>query len=143
MTDIDPETAIKVYIAAPHEQVYIAQSWTRSLYHQGIMTTSSWTELSDFELSHFSDSQLHELANACLRDINKCHVLVLLNSKEWGSKGTGGRHVEVGWAMAQSKPVIVYGDRSNLFHYRSTVFHLEAPGDLAKKIMSVHIEFYK
>ena len=143
MTDIDPETAIKVYIAAPHELVYIARSWTSSLYHQGIMTTSTWTELSDFELSHFPDAELHELANACLRDINKCQIFVLLNAEDWESKGTGGRHVEMGYAMAQSKPVIVYGDKSNLFHYRSTVFRLAAPGDLAKKIRLVHNEFYK
>jgi 3-deoxy-D-manno-octulosonic-acid transferase len=44
-------------------------------------------------------------------------TLLLLNAPEWMQAGTGGRHVEFGYALALGKRIVVVGDApGNVFH---------------------------
>ena len=43
-------------------------------------------------------------------------MLVALNPDAWADRGTGGRHVEFGYALALGKALIVVGVRSHVFH---------------------------
>lgn len=62
-------------------------------------------------------------AAADFADIDACEGLVMLTagylSDLWGTPDallhTGGRHVEVGYALARSKPVYVVGEPENVF----------------------------
>lgn len=44
-------------------------------------------------------------------------MLIAFNPTGWEEQGTGGRHVELGYALALSKKVILFGQRSNIFHW--------------------------
>ena len=51
----------------------------------------------------------------------RADALVALNPPGWESKGTGGRHVELGSALTLGRPVILLGPRTNTFHHHSDV----------------------
>jgi hypothetical protein len=43
-------------------------------------------------------------------------ILVAFLPWKFKSHGTGGRHFEFGVAYACNKPIVIVGDRSNVFH---------------------------
>jgi hypothetical protein len=51
-----------------------------------------------------------------LQDVLNAHAVVAINPEEYRNSGTGGRHVELGYAIAHSIPVFILGCRSHVFH---------------------------
>lgn len=100
---------MKIYIAAPYPCREEAVDVMRWLESQGHTVTSRW--LTDSE--DISDTS----ANQDLEDIRDAHLLLALNSAGWESLGSGGRHVELGYALALGKSIVLVGFRSNIFHY--------------------------
>lgn len=107
-----------VYIAAPYPIRDLAQGVMRFLEEAGLDVTSSWLKSED----HLDDKH----ARLDLADVDRADALVLLNHKEWVNSGTGGRHVEVGYAIARGKPIVLVGERSNIFHYLNDVIVVPA-----------------
>lgn len=99
-----------VYIAAPWQMKTQAATRRMLLEASGIEVLARWIDLGAFA----RDSD--EGARLCLEDIGRAGAVLLINPPEWESRGTGGRHVECGVALAQGKPVVVWGIRSNTFH---------------------------
>lgn len=62
------------------------------------------------------------VAKRDFEDVILADALVLHNPKEWVTEGRGGRHVETGMVLARTRPVIVVGERSNVFHSLQRVF---------------------
>jgi nucleoside 2-deoxyribosyltransferase len=102
------EALIRVYLAAPYAMRPEALRVRRALKQSGIGCTSRWLE----DEGTISD----EWAQKDFADVARCDVFVLLNAQEWSDKGTGGRHVEFGYACALRKPILLVGVRTNLFH---------------------------
>jgi hypothetical protein len=74
-----------------------------------------------------------EIAQQDLDDIRASHVFVQLTS---GEKARGGRHVELGFALALAchdrvRAVLAVGPREHAFHYHPHVTHLPSAGDLS------------
>lgn len=76
----------------------------------GHIVTSRWVKTPD-DVSGQDD----------LTDIDICDLLLAYNPPEFENAGTGGRHVEFGYAIAQQKLIALIGNRSNIFHYLSEV----------------------
>lgn len=109
---------MKVYIAAPFADAPFARLIAQGLRQLAdIECTSRWLTGS----SELND----EWARKDLEDIDAADVLVALNAEAWNdpaaNKGSGGRHVEFGYALAMGKPILLVGSRSNIFHYHSDV----------------------
>jgi nucleoside 2-deoxyribosyltransferase len=104
---------MKVYIAAPYQEREFAQRMMAELQRDGIVCTSQWLTS--------EDDLTDEHARKDLRDIDRADAVLLINPECYASSGTGGRHVEVGYALARSKPVLLWGSRSNIFHYLNEV----------------------
>lgn len=105
---------MRVYIAAPYpiqKDAYILRGF---LADYGVECTSRW-------LTDPSEALNDEWARKDLADVARCDALVALNPDEWKNSGTGGRHVELGYALALRKPVYIIGVRSNIFHELSEV----------------------
>jgi len=100
---------MKVYIAAPYPCKEDARLVRTFLETHGINCTSQWIDEEDGE-----DSA--ERAQKDLDDVNEAHVFIALNFLEWEQRGTGGRHVEFGYAIG-TMPIILIGKRSNVFHH--------------------------
>lgn len=98
---------MRVYIAAPLELRRRAQDTALSLKAAGHEVTSRW---------HRSRLDEASIATYCLADIQRAETLLLLNPKTWSEKGTGGRHTEFGYALAEGKRLVVLGVASNDFH---------------------------
>jgi nucleoside 2-deoxyribosyltransferase len=99
---------MRVYIAAPYPVREDAQRLMSYLEHHGIEVTSGWLRE--------EDSISHEHAARDLADIDDADALVVLNPEAFHNAGTGGRHVELGYAIAKGKRIILLGERTNMFH---------------------------
>lgn len=80
----------------------------------GIEVVSSW--LDDAKAgSTRTDGDAAAAAARNLRDVERCDVFVALTDGD-GSFGRGGRHVELGLALALGKRVLVAGPPEHVFH---------------------------
>lgn len=109
---------MKIYIAAPWPTRSIAINVMGWLEAQGHYVTSRW--LKDVE-DQFALDQQHIYAQKSLADVREADLLLALNGIEWKDAGTGGRHVELGYAIALKKQIVLVGVRTNVFHYLDCV----------------------
>lgn len=102
-----------VYIAAPFELQKVARAARTALGTAGIAVSSRWLDVGADD----SDA----VARLCLEDVAAADALVAINPREWARLGTGGRHVELGYALALGKRIVIVGARTNVFHQHSAV----------------------
>jgi nucleoside 2-deoxyribosyltransferase len=104
---------VKVYIAAPYPERAAAQQVMHRLNDSGIEVTSTWLVQ--------EDKLEDQYARLDLADVARADVLVALNLPGYENAGTGGRHIEFGYALALGKLIVLVGARSNIFHHLSDV----------------------
>ena len=104
---------MKIYIAAPYPIRDLAIEVMTTLEDAGHVITSRWLKSPD-ELAD-------EHARKDLADVDEADLLLAMNPEGWENSGTGGRHVELGYAIARGKQVVLWGERTNIFHYLSNV----------------------
>lgn len=117
---------LKVYIAAPFPIRDRAVSVMHVLELKGIEVTSRWLKA--------PDTMTDEHARKDLDDVAAADVLLALNPDGWEERGTGGRHVELGYALALGKPVLLVGERSNIFHHLACVTQIDEIADFTKHL---------
>lgn len=113
---------MKVYIAAPYELRDFAIAAMKALEARDIEVTSSW-------LRHL-DEEGDKYARIDLADVARAEVLLAVNPEEFRRSGTGGRHVEFGYAVALNKRIFILGVRTNIFHHLSDVRVIESLEEL-------------
>ena len=104
---------VRCYIAAPYELRDAALRARTTLEQSGFLVTARWLD------AQAQDSDLE--ARKDLEDIASAHALIALNPSEWARSGTGGRDVELGYALALGKRIVLVGARTNVFHQHSSV----------------------
>lgn len=104
---------MRIYIAAPYQERETANLLRTFLENSGFKVISSWLWTED-ALCH--NDALKDLQEICDSD-----AVLVLNPPRYEMAGTGGRHVELGYAIATGRDVIVIGRRSNMFHYLDSV----------------------
>lgn len=115
----------KIYLAARYRSRHIMRDWRAMLEAAGFIVTSRWINGGhDMDTDASNDEQRHGLAMEDLEDIDAADVLVLWNPREHHGNGSGGRHVELGYALARRKPTIIVGERENVFHYLQDRMHV-------------------
>jgi nucleoside 2-deoxyribosyltransferase len=117
---------MKIYIAAPYPIRDEAISIMHALEAHGHVVTSTWLRQVDTMGDYY--------ARLDLADVDACDMLLFYQPDEWVNKGTGGRHVEFGYAIARKKLVVMIGPHSNIFHYLDSVLHLESIGALLEAL---------
>lgn len=108
---------MKVYVAAPYQLRPSAVGLKKAIERLGGVVTSRWLTR--------QGGESNRAARMCLADIDAADVLVALNPATWATAGTGGRHVELGYALAREKRVLLVGVRNNVFHHHSDVQHVD------------------
>jgi len=109
--------SISIYIAAPFSLQLVGRQVRDAFARHGIVSTARWLEEEPSLEKTISHAQRCFLGHMDLFDVRRAQGLVLLNPEEYREKGTGGRHVEVGAALAVGNPVWILGVRSNIFHW--------------------------
>lgn len=121
---------MKVYIAAPYPIRKEAQAVMCLLQLDNIKVTSRWLKVTD-ELSD-------EHAQKDLDDVASADVLLALNPQGWENAGSGGQHVELGYAIALKKQIVLVGARSNIFHYLQSVVIFEAANTAIRHLVRMN-----
>ncbi len=121
---------IKVYIAAPYPCRDAAIEMMHVLEANGCRVTSTWLRE--------PDEMADQFARLDLADVARADVLVAYNPEGWEERGTGGRHVEYGYALGLGIPVVLYGEKSNIFHHLDSVVHARS-NDLVGAIRIAHV----
>lgn len=106
-----------IYIAAPYPLKDEALLLRRSLLVAGHPVVSRWLDE--------QDENSARTARLCLDDVDAAAIVVALNPPQWANSGTGGRHVELGYALAKGKRVVVIGARTNVFHFHLDIEHAD------------------
>lgn len=115
---------MKVYLAAPYAARDTVRSYAAELTRIGFTVTSSWlNETHEINAgtigaaTELDDDAVAQHAHQNLLDIDKAGLLVSITAATLSvDGGSGGRHVETGYAIAQGLPVIVVGEPENVFH---------------------------
>jgi len=108
---------LKVYLAAPWTHRDFAPAWAKAFTDAGHTITLPWWE-------HPETDKPEELQNCAIDDFTavvRADVLVLFNTQLRGSE-TSGKAVETGIALAHIKPIILIGERTNVFHHMPNVY---------------------
>ena len=124
---------IKVYIAAPFSMQQEAERIQRVLELKKMKVTARWITMEKAEIR--DEPYLQMWAQNDLDDVAAADVLLAISPFEYIEKGTGGRHVELGYALALKIPVILYGFPTNIFHHHPLVKCI-AGGDFIKAIQN-------
>lgn len=109
--------AIAVYIAAPYPLRDAAIELMRALEADGFLVTSTWLRQPDV--------MADEYAKLDLADVAKADCLLAMNPEGWENAGTGGRHVEYGYALALGKGIVLFGAKSHIFHHLDSVVQVD------------------
>jgi hypothetical protein len=120
----------KIYLAARysrHPEMREVRDW---LEEQGHKVTSRWIDCHSDIVGDFTSSFTQDFLNA---NPDRCaplgqHDLDDLDEADWvisftGGGLKGGRHVELGYALARGKRLFVVGPRENVFHTLPAVEH--------------------
>lgn len=116
---------IRVYIAAPFDCKPQAKETRKQLVEAGYLVTSRWIDLPD-DTEGKPEEYFVKNAYADVEDILNSQILLILNIHK-----SEGKAVEQGMAIAWNIPIIVVGERSNIFHYLQIPFVKDVPEALA------------
>jgi nucleoside 2-deoxyribosyltransferase len=120
--------ACKVYIAGRYSQKVELNGVASLLRDNGHVVTASWLEedyAPNITLDQVPDDDLAQLAVVDIQDIQMADTLAFFSCDPATPTHRGGRHVEMGVAIALNKQIIVVGPKENIFHYLPGVCHVQ------------------
>jgi len=120
-------TLPQIYIAAPYPLKDEALLLRRSLLVAGFRVVARWLDE--------QEENSNRTARLCLDDVDGADIVVALNPPAWANAGTGGRHVELGYALARNKRIVVIGPPTNVFHHHADIHTVDSV-DQAMAIVS-------
>jgi hypothetical protein len=105
-----------VYFAARYSRLEELNSYRGELEALGIEVTSRWLRTQRRgSNANYSEDEWRDLALIDQEDVLAADVMLFF-AEEPGDGGNGGRHVELGMALALGKDVVLVGRRENIFH---------------------------
>jgi nucleoside 2-deoxyribosyltransferase len=97
----------------------------------GIEVTSRWIDEHKLETDH---RILRLEAEHDLEDIRQAEWFILLNSQKRGEETTG-KAVELGYALARGKRIVVVGERTNVFHSLPQIRIVETVDEAIREVL--------
>lgn len=108
----------KIYIAASYPRKAEALDVAAKMKAMGYCVVSSWLYENEGYHGEDIDVRMRASARRDLQEIQECDMLVSLVGDD---QTHGGRHSELGVALALGKIVIIIGAREQVFHWHSAV----------------------
>jgi nucleoside 2-deoxyribosyltransferase len=118
---------LNVYLAGMFFTKALRKIQAAELRENGIGVTSRWMDEAvphTVSMADVPDAYHAETAEADLEDIHNADILVSfvptdseLTQVSVATASRGGRHVELGYALALGKPIYVVGPKENVFHH--------------------------
>jgi hypothetical protein len=114
-----------VYFAARYSRRDELNGYRAELEALGLDVTSRWLATEPRERFAYSEDDWRELGAVDQEDVLAADALVCFTEGQ-GDGGSGGRHVELGMALALGRRVIVVGRREHIFHHLPEVEFVES-----------------
>jgi nucleoside 2-deoxyribosyltransferase len=118
-----PVRGARVYLAARFARQPELRDIAEELHCAGAEVTSRWLgserSLEQFELT--GDGRSAELARMDIDDLKAAEICIAFTENGDGPSGRGGRHTELGIALALNLRVVLIGPREHVFHCLPTV----------------------
>jgi nucleoside 2-deoxyribosyltransferase len=121
-------TTANVYLAAQFARRDELRGYRDALAVSGVVVTSRWLDSHEDD-GHCMPAYLARCAVEDLEDIDRADMVVCFTESPETSAKRGGRHVELGYALARGKTVIVAGPRENVFCHLPQVLHIPVEGE--------------
>lgn len=114
---------MKAYVAGWYRAKEEIRPLREALVARGVAVTSRWLDSADHEgVPGVTNTILMvRYMREDLEDVDAADAVVLYHPRAHHGKGTGGRHVETGYALARGKPVFLVGDAESVFHFHPLV----------------------
>lgn len=109
-----------VYLAAAYSSKELIRRRADDLRASGFDVTAQWLNEPHAASVPFTSRDPQELRRFARRDIDdiaRCDVFIFFSIDPEQPTKRGGRHVELGLAVAMKKRVLVVGPRENIFHF--------------------------
>lgn len=128
---------MRIYLAARYGRRVELLGYKAQLEAQGHTVTSRWllkeerVNVAGAPVTEDGQLRLEEaqrFASECVDDVARAHLLIAFTEEPRSPAGgvsRGGRHVEMGLALALGRYVIVAGPRENLFCWLGEVYHAD------------------
>ncbi|MCP4601697.1 MAG: hypothetical protein GY847_14480 [Proteobacteria bacterium] len=118
---------MNIYLSASYARREEMERYARVLYQHNIEVVSRWVFQENEELeTELRQDGLEAHPNVCnqiarddLDDIQQCDMFVMFTDGP-DQTSYGGRHVEMGFALALRKPVLICGPIENVFQMLDT-----------------------
>ena len=122
---MNPYSPLKIYIASRWDDREDALLIKKFIEDKGLVCTSTWLTPHDEQgmdaLKNAAIEKPRQRAVKDFEDIDDADVYLVYSPKKSHRNGTGGKHVELGWALAHGKRCVLIGERENIFHYHPMV----------------------
>lgn len=126
----------RVYLAGRFDRREELRLVANELRRLGAEVTSRWLEgeaaLTPSELA--AAGRAAAVARMDFDDVRRADVCISFTEERGGPQGRGGRHTELGIALATGQRVIVVGPREHVFHCLGVVEHYETWDDARQQL---------
>lgn len=110
---------LRVYFASQSVTKDILREEKRYLESQGYVVQARWLDSPANDWRTMPKAEIQMWIDMDLADVRDADALVFWSMPHQHGWGAGGRHVEYGYALALNKPIVIVGQRENLFHHHS------------------------
>ncbi|MDR1191799.1 MAG: hypothetical protein LBK60_09100 [Verrucomicrobiales bacterium] len=114
-------TKLKVYVAGPYSRKTELKQHAERLRAEGHVITASWLYRPEVDDGGFGDEQKTLAAAEDFVDIKRADAVLNFTEPPGTVNRRGGRHVELGLALAWGKAVVCVGECEHVFHYLSQI----------------------
>lgn len=106
-----------IYLASRYQDHPLMREWRNELEKRGFVVRSRWIEGNHEITDVDNDSERRRFALEDMEDLRRASLVIVRSDPSFFRSGRGGRHVELGMALAWGKPIILVGERENVFHW--------------------------
>jgi len=103
-----------VYLAAAYGRRHELRRYAEELWGAGFIVTSSWIDSEDDDDERLGTKERVAIAHRDLDDLRLARYVVAFTEGPSGPS-RGGRHVELGFALALGRRVIIVGPAENVY----------------------------
>jgi len=114
---------MRVYLCAAWQRQAALRTCRDRLVAAGVEVTSSWLDLTGPLPTTAEEGRAAALLD--LGDLDRADEVLAFTELPSIGYLTGGRHVEVGYALALGKPIWLVGPPENVFHHHPLVSHAD------------------
>ena len=119
---------MRVYLAARYERQHEMRKYAEQLRAEGIEVISTWVEFESPSSDGFSGLGADRRAlqaMLCVQQVAACNLVTVFSDVPHGPDPRGGKHFEMGAALALGKRVLLVGKPEHIFHELSDVEQYE------------------